>query len=71
VRSFWRQLEELFNNTLECAVEQNELSQGIETKKLATFINSTFQGLLIKTKVNVDKNNIVSDIDTMFSLIKK
>jgi len=71
VRSFWMKLEELFNNTLERAIEQNELRQDTDTNKLATFINSTFQGLLIKTKVNVDKNNIVSDIDTLFSLIKK
>ena len=71
VRSFWSQFENLFNNTLQRAVEQKEISQDTDTKKLATFINSTFQGLLIKTKVNVDKNIIVSDIDTLFSLIKK
>ena len=71
VRNFWSQFEELFNSTLERAIDNNELSQNIDTKKLATFINSTFQGLLIKTKVNVGKNNILNDIDTLFSLLKK
>lgn len=71
VRIFWAQFEQIFQNTLERAIEQKELKENTDTEQLATFINSTFQGLLIKTKVNVDKNKIFSDIDVLFSLIKK
>ena len=71
VRNFWTEFEKVFKSTLQRAIAQNELSEDKDTEHLASFINSTFQGLLIKTKVSVDKNKIVSDIDTLFSLIKK
>lgn len=71
VRHFWNQFEALLKNTLDSAVESNELDQHTDTEKFATFINSTFQGLLVKTKVSVDKNKIINDIDTLIGLIKK
>lgn len=71
VRNFWSQFEQLIQSTLARAIKQKELSEDTNTEQLATFINSAFQGLLIKTKVNIDNNKIVSDIDTLFSLIKK
>ncbi|NOY71808.1 MAG: TetR/AcrR family transcriptional regulator [Gammaproteobacteria bacterium] len=71
VRGFWRQFEALFEKTLIRAIENKELSQNINTEKLATFINSTLQGLIIKTKVSVPKDELINDIDLLFSLISK
>jgi len=71
VRYFWNQFEELFEKTLIRAVDNKELNQNTNTKKLATFINSTLQGLIIKTKVNVPRDELINDIDLLFSLIEK
>jgi len=71
VRKFWSQFEIMFEDTFKRAVENNELSNNIDTTKLASLVNSTFQGLLIKTKVNIEQSKIINDIDMLFSLIKK
>jgi len=69
IRNFWNQFEALFEQTLIRAIENQELNQQANTKKLATFINTTLQGLLIKTKVDVPRDELINDINLLFSLI--
>ena len=71
IREFWAKLETMFNNTLERAQQQNELDTNVDTKETARFINSTFQGLLIKSKANVDKELLSIDIEMLFRLIQR
>ena len=71
IRNFWTQFEDIISNTLERAIEHNELQLNTDTIKLASFVNSTLQGLLIKSKASVDKGTLKSDIDLLFKLIKE
>jgi len=71
IRNFWIQFEDMISNTLERAIEHNELQLNTDTIKLASFVNSTLQGLLIKSKASVDKGTLKSDIDLLFKLIKE
>ncbi len=70
VRYFWEQFEGLFNDTLQRAIAHAELSQNTNTKKWAALLNSTLQGLIIKTKAGIAKDKLLGDIDLLFSLIK-
>ncbi|VAW93201.1 hypothetical protein MNBD_GAMMA23-495 [hydrothermal vent metagenome] len=69
VRYFWEQFEALFSTALQRAIEHGELPRKANTQKLAALINSTLQGLIIKTKANIDKDKLRDDIDLLFSLI--
>lgn len=71
VREFWLQFEEMISDTLERAKEHNELVPNTDTSKLASLLNSTLQGLLIKSKARVDKDALTRDLDALFELIKK
>jgi len=71
VRDFWAQFEDVICNTLESAIERNEIPQNVDITKLASFINSTLQGLLIKSKAKVAIDTLRSDVDTLFSLLRK
>ena len=71
IRNFWIQFEDIISSTLERAIEHNELQPNTDTIKLASFVNSNLQGLLIKSKASVDKGTLKSDIDLLFKLIKE
>ena len=70
VRCFWNQFEALFNRTLIRAIADNELGRNADTEKLATLLNSTLQGLVIKTKTRIARESLFTDMDVLFSLIK-
>jgi len=71
VRNFWTQFEGLISNTLKRAIDHSEIPLKTDTIKLASFFNSALQGLLIKSKANVDIDTLRSDVDTLFSLLRK
>lgn len=71
VRDFWNQFESFINAALIRAIECNELAKESDTQKLASFINSNLQGLLIKSKANVDISTLRGDLELLFKLIKQ
>lgn len=71
VRDFWLELEKMFEQALQQAKQKQEIKQDIEIKKMASFINSTLQGLMIKTKAEYDRTSLDNDIDCLISMLKK
>ncbi len=70
IRYFWQQFEQLFARTLLRAVDNAELNNNTDIQKLAALLNSTLQGLILKTKAGISKNKLLADIDLLFSLIQ-
>ncbi len=69
-RFFWGEFESMFNELLKQAVEKGEIKRDIDTAKYALLINTTLQGLMVKTKSNTPKKEILGSLDTLFSLVK-
>ena len=69
VRYFWAQFEDIFNDVLTQAVQQNELAHNTNTRQFAVLLNNTLQGLLIKTKIGIAEDILLGDLDTLFEVI--
>ena len=71
IRGFWLELEKMFEQVLQQAEQKQEIKQDVDIKKMASFINSTLQGLMIKTKAEYDRASLDNDINCLVSMIKK
>lgn len=71
VRDFWLEFEKMFERALQQARQKQEIKQDIDIKKMASLINSTLQGLLLKSKAEYDQTLLSNDIDCLISMIKK
>lgn len=70
IRDFWQTFEDLIGNTLDRAVEQNELPRELDTRNTASLLNITLQGLVVKTKTGASKQELIEDTDLLFRFIR-
>ena len=70
VRQFWAQLEQIFQQHLQMAIDRKELKPSTNPQAVSSLLNSTFQGLVVKTKVAVSQQQLNEDITEFFSLIQ-
>ena len=71
IRDIWSQFEDLFATRLAQAVEQRELPSDSDTRELARVMNINLQGLMVKTKANSDKAELINAVNAFFELIQK
>lgn len=70
IRDIWVQFEHLFAARLQQAIEQQQLAADTDPQQLAQVLNINLQGLMVKTKVNSDKAELIRAVDALFEMIK-
>jgi TetR/AcrR family transcriptional repressor of nem operon len=70
IRQFWVQFESILCDTLKRAMDQGEIAQQTDIKNLATLLNITLQGLVVKIKTNSPPDELRGCTKFLFSLIK-
>jgi TetR/AcrR family transcriptional repressor of nem operon len=71
VREIWVQFEDIFATQLQHAIEQHQLAADADPHQLAQLLNINLQGLVVKTKANSNRAELIGAIDTLFDLIQK
>ncbi len=71
IRDIWGQFEDLFATRLQQAVDQGELPADTDPHQLADVLNTHLQGVMVKTKTDSDKTELVRTVDALFDLIQK
>ena len=71
IRDIWVQFEDLFATRLQQAVDQRELPADTDPHQLARVLNTHLQGVMVKTKTDSGKTELVSTVDALFDLIHK
>ncbi len=71
IRTIWVQFETLFARQLQKAIDRKELPADADPHQLARLLNINLQGLVVKTKANSDKGELMAAIDALFELIRK
>jgi len=71
IRDIWVQFEDLFASHLQQAVEQHQLAADTDPHQLAQVLNINLQGLMVKTKANSDKTELIRAVDALFDLLQK
>ena len=70
-RYFWSQFEVTFASVLKQAISKGEISSEVNSEQFAQLINVTLQGLMVKTKSNTPRKQLLSALDALFKLIRK
>jgi TetR/AcrR family transcriptional repressor of nem operon len=71
IRDIWVQFEDLFATRLQQAIEQQQLAADADPHQLAQVLNINLQGLVVKTKANSNKAELIGAVDALFDLIQK
>jgi len=71
IRGIWVQFEDLFATRLQQAVEQHQLAADTDPHQLAQVLNINLQGLMVKTKANSNKAELIAAVDALFDLLQK
>jgi len=71
IRIIWVQFEDLFATRLQQAIEQHQLAAETDPRQLAQVLNINLQGLMVKTKANSNKTELIRAVDALFDLIEK
>ena len=71
IRDIWVQFEDLFATRLQQAIEQHQLAAETDPRQLAQVLNINLQGLMVKTKANSNKTELIRAVDALFDLIEK
>lgn len=71
IRGIWVQFEDLFAMRLQQAIKQNQLPADTDPRQLAQLLNINLQGLMVKTKANSDKAELIAAVDALFDLLHK
>lgn len=71
IRQVWVQFEKIFSDLLLKSIDRNELNKKTDVTQMASLLNTTLQGLLVKTKAGTSKKDLFSDIDTLFDLVRQ
>jgi TetR/AcrR family transcriptional repressor of nem operon len=71
IREIWLQFESMFATQLQHAIEQHQLPADADARQLAQLLNINLQGLVVKTKANSNKAELLHAIDALFHLIQK
>ena len=69
-RDIWMQLENVFVTRLQQAIDQQQLAAETDTRQLAQLLNTNLQGLMVKTKANSNRAELIRTINTLFDLVK-
>ena len=70
VRDIWMQFEHLFAARLQQALEQHQLPADTDPHRLAQVLNINLQGLMVKSKANSNKTELIRAVDALFDLIQ-
>jgi len=70
-RYFWSQFETTFASVLKQAASKGEISSKVDSEQFAVLINATLQGLMVKTKSNTSRKQLLNVLEALFELIKK
>jgi TetR/AcrR family transcriptional repressor of nem operon len=71
IREIWLQFEALFADRLERAIKQHQLPANTDPHQLAKVLNINLQGLMVKTKANSEKSELIGAVDALFDLMQK
>jgi len=71
LRDSWQQFESIFLRLVQRAKKNNELGPDSNEEQLARLLNTSLQGLMVKTKANTAKEQLFEVVDTLFDLIRK
>jgi len=71
IRQVWRQIEIIFTDLLQQSIDRNELNKKTDVSQMASLLNTTLQGLLVKTKAGTSEKDLFSDIDALFDLVRQ
>ena len=69
VRLFWQHIENGLKAVLDKAVEQGELRPAADTRGLARFINTTLQGLAVKSKAGTDPEETRATVEFLLQAL--
>jgi len=71
IRDIWVQLEDIFATRLQQAIDQHQITADTDPHQLAQVLNINLQGLVVKTKANSNKAELIRAVDALFDLIQK
>jgi len=71
IRDIWGQFEDIFATRLQQAIEQHQLAADTDPHQLAQVLNINLQGVMVKTKANSDKAELIRAVDALFDLIQQ
>lgn len=71
IREIWLQFEDIFATRLQQAIQQHQLAADTDPHQLAQVLNINLQGLMVKTKANSSKAELIGAIDALFDLMQK
>jgi TetR/AcrR family transcriptional repressor of nem operon len=71
IRQVWEQFEDVFTAMINDAIQQGEIKAGSDARVLAQLLNTNIQGLLVKSKAGISKQELDASIDTLFNFLRK
>lgn len=69
VREFWQDIEKLFDQRFQLAVQCDELPETMASRDLAYLLNTFIQGAVAKSKVGIAHPQMKRSVDAFFNLL--
>ncbi len=70
IRQFWLDFENIFTVHIQRAIDTKEIEVTSSAKQIASLLNINLQGLLVKSKTSVSKDELVALLRSLCDLIR-
>ena len=71
IRQVWEKFENVFATLLQRAINEDEIKSDCDAHQLAQLLNINLQGLMVKSKANTSKKELLDGIHSLFKLIQQ
>ncbi|VAX00765.1 Transcriptional regulator, AcrR family [hydrothermal vent metagenome] len=70
IRQFWIDFENIFTTHIQHAIDNNEIDADTNAKQISSLLNINLQGLMVKSKTSVTKDELLALVQSLFDLVR-